>query len=79
MKIRSEEVQYTYDSLNRMIAATTTAASDAAGFSWGQGYGFDPDEARASGFGNLTSKSITKGSIGATLSMLADPATNRLY
>src|SRR5947209_2974135 len=56
--LSGEEVQYTgawpwftRHTLNRLIAASTTAASDAAGVApWGQGYGFDPGEARASWF-----------------------------
>ena len=35
-KLSGEDVQYTYRTLNRLIAASTTAASDAAGVSWGQ-------------------------------------------
>jgi YD repeat-containing protein len=44
-----QEVTYTYDSLNRLIAAVTTDSS------WGQGFTYD-------GFGNRTSATQIKGS-----------------
>ena len=47
-----ENVSYTYDSLNRLIAAATTG-----GVQWGESYSYD-------GFGNMTSKTSTKGSAG---------------
>jgi RHS repeat-associated protein len=66
-----EEVQYTYDSLNRLISGITTAASDATGNTpWGQNYSYD-------GFGNLTAKTVSKGSA-PTMSVSVNPATNRI-
>ncbi len=62
--VSGEEVTYQYDSLQRLIAATTT------GPEWGQSFGYD-------GFGNLLSKSVTKGSA-PTLSINVDGATNRI-
>ena len=44
-----EDVQYTYDSLARLTKAETL------GPDWGQSFGYD-------GWGNLLSKSVTKGS-----------------
>ncbi|MDP2995996.1 MAG: RHS repeat-associated core domain-containing protein [Bryobacterales bacterium] len=58
-----EEVNYTYDSLARLSAAWTT------GPEWGQAYSYD-------GWGNLTGKSVTKGSA-PTFSAAYDGATNR--
>ena len=55
---------YTYDSLNRLIRAET------ADTSWGNAYSYD-------GFGNLTAKTVTKGSAPA-FSATYDPATNRM-
>jgi len=49
--VTGENVSYTYDSLNRLIAAST---SGTAGVQWGNSYSYD-------GFGNLTSKVVTKG------------------
>ncbi len=66
-----EEVQYAYDSLNRLISAITTSASDSSGNTpWGQNYGYD-------GFGNLTAKTVSKGSA-PTMSVSVSPATNRI-
>jgi RHS repeat-associated protein len=66
-----EEVQYTYDSLNRLITASTSSASDANGnTAWGQSFGYDA-------FGSLTAKTTTKGSP-PVLSVAIDPATNRI-
>ncbi len=62
--VSGEEVTYQYDSLQRLIAATTT------GPEWGQSFGYD-------GFGNLLSKVVTKGSA-PTLSINVDGATNRI-
>lgn len=62
--VSGEEVTYQYDSLQRLIAATTT------GPEWGQSFGYD-------GFGNLLSKSVTKGPA-PTLSINVDGATNRI-
>ena len=58
-----EEVNYSYDSLARLSAAWTT------GTEWGQAYSYD-------GWGNLTGKSVTKGSA-PTFSAAYDGATNR--
>ncbi|MGC1453046.1 MAG: RHS repeat-associated core domain-containing protein, partial [Candidatus Sulfotelmatobacter sp.] len=49
--VTGENVGYTYDSLNRLIAAATTGTT---GVQWGDSYSYD-------GFGNLTSKVVTKG------------------
>jgi RHS repeat-associated protein len=49
--VTGENVSYTYDSLNRLIAAATTGTG---GVQWGESYSYD-------GFGNLTSKVPTKG------------------
>jgi YD repeat-containing protein len=46
--VTGEEVTYTYDTLERMVHTETT------GPQWGQSYSYD-------GFGNLTGKSVTKG------------------
>jgi YD repeat-containing protein len=62
--ITGEEVTYSYDELGRLAAAQTT------GPEWGQSFGYD-------GFGNLVSQTVTKGTAPA-LSVLADPATNRI-
>ncbi len=61
--VTGEEVNYTYDSLARLNAAWTT------GPEWGQAYSYD-------GFGNLTAKTVTKGS-GPMFSAAYDAATNR--
>ena len=45
-----EVVNYTYDSLNRLIAAST---SNGSGPQWGESYAYD-------GFGNLLSKTPTR-------------------
>ncbi len=60
--ITGEEVSYTYDSLNRLTKAETTDSA------WGQAFAYD-------GFGNLTGKTVTKGSA-PTLSQTFDPALN---
>jgi RHS repeat-associated protein len=65
--VTGENVSYTYDSLNRLIAAST---SGTAGVQWGNSYSYD-------GFGNLTGKTVTKGTA-PTLSPLVDPNTNRV-
>jgi len=49
--VTGENVSYTYDSLNRLIAAATTNSS---GPIWGNSYRYD-------GFGNLTGKTVTQG------------------
>src|SRR5258708_8032870 len=60
----AEGVQYTYDSLNRLIAAATTDSS------WGQAFTYD-------GFGNLTGQTQTKGRAPQS-SWYVDPLPNRL-
>ena len=49
--VTGENVSYTYDSLNRLIAAATSVTTRVQ---WGDSYSYD-------GFGNLTSKVVTKG------------------
>jgi RHS repeat-associated protein len=61
--IAGEEVTYAYDSLQRLISAQTT------GPEWGNSFSYD-------GFGNLTGKTVTKGSA-PLLAQAYDPATNR--
>jgi YD repeat-containing protein len=61
--ITGEDVNYQYDSLKRLISAST------AGPEWGQSYTYD-------GFGNLLTKAVTKGSA-TTLNLTVDPLTNR--
>jgi RHS repeat-associated protein len=60
-------VSYTYDSLNRLIAAST---SGTGGVQWGNSYSYD-------GFGNLTGKTVTKGTA-PTLSPIVDSTTNQV-
>jgi RHS repeat-associated protein len=60
-----EQVNYSYDTLNRLITAETQGSGG-----WGNSYSFD-------GFGNLLTKAVTKGSAPA-LSQAADWATNRI-
>jgi RHS repeat-associated protein len=62
-----EQVTYQYDELNRLISAVT--ADNPSVPQWGQAFMYD-------GFGNLTDKSVTKGSA-PVWHGLADPATNR--
>jgi len=45
--VTGENVSYTYDALNRLIAATSTG-----GVQWSESYGYD-------GFGNLTARGST--------------------
>jgi RHS repeat-associated protein len=59
-----EEVNYQYDSLQRLINSETT------GTEWGLSFGFD-------GWGNRTSQSVTKGS-GPTSSLSFNGLTNRV-
>jgi RHS repeat-associated protein len=59
-----EEVEYQYDSLQRLSSAATT------GPEWGQSFGYD-------GFGNLLSETVTKGSA-PSLRVTVNPATNRI-
>ena len=63
--ISGETVQYTYDSLQRLIQAQTSSG----GTQWGEAYSYD-------GFGNLTGKTPTQGSAPA-LSVTYNPATNQ--
>ena len=65
--VTGENVSYTYDSLNRLIAASTSGTT---GVQWGNSYSYD-------GFGNLTGKTVTKGTA-PTLSPLVDSNTNRV-
>jgi RHS repeat-associated protein len=65
--VTGENVGYTCDSLNRLIAAST---SGTGGVQWGNSYSYD-------GFGNLTGKTVTKGTA-PTLSPLVDSTTNRV-
>jgi RHS repeat-associated protein len=60
-------VTYQYDELNRLISAVT--ADNPSVPQWGQSFTYD-------GFGNLTDKSVTKGSA-PLWHGLVDPATNR--
>ena len=59
--VTGENVSYTYDSLNRLIAAAST------GVKWSESYSYD-------GFGNMTGKTSTMGT-GANPQV--DPYTNR--
>ncbi|MGD0497692.1 MAG: RHS repeat-associated core domain-containing protein [Bryobacteraceae bacterium] len=61
--ISGEDVQYTYDSLQRLVLAATTGSGG-----WGDAYTYD-------GFGNLTAKTVTKGSAPA-MTAVYDAATN---
>ena len=67
--VTGEEVTYTYDAVQRLVAAETTADAQSGG--WGTSYGYD-------GFGNLWSKTTTKGSAPG-LSVTYDRTTNRQY
>ena len=62
--VTGENVSYTYDSLNRLIAAATTGRG---GVQWSESYTYD-------GFGNMTSK---VSSLGTTASPQVDSTTNR--
>jgi YD repeat-containing protein len=64
--ITGENVSYTYDSLNRLIAAATTNSS---GPIWGNSYSYD-------GFGNLTGKTVTQGTA-PSASPQVNSATNQ--
>jgi len=59
--VTGENVSYTFDSLNRLIAAAST------GVQWSESYSYD-------GFGNMTSKTSTKGT---PANPQVDPTTNR--
>jgi YD repeat-containing protein len=62
--ITGEEVNYAYDSLNRLITASTT------GPEWGLSFRYD-------GFGNKLSQSVTKGTA-PSMSIAVDGLTNRV-
>ena len=62
--LKTEEVNYTYDSLTRLSTASTT------GPTWGQSFVYD-------GWGNRTDQLVTKGSA-PVISVSVDPATNRI-
>jgi RHS repeat-associated protein len=61
-----EVVNYTYDSLNRLVAATT---SNSTGPQWGESYAYDE-------FGNLQSKTPTQGTA-PWVSVPVNSATNQ--
>ena len=60
--LSAETVTYQYDSLNRLLTATSSQ-------SWSETYGFD-------GFGNLLSKTGTGGA--PTLSQSVNPSNNQI-
>ena len=60
----AEEVNYSYDSLGRLSAASTTSTA------WGQSFVYD-------GWGNRTDQLVTKGAA-PVISVTVDPATNRI-
>jgi RHS repeat-associated protein len=62
--VSGETVVYQYDELNRLMKAETQ------GNVWGQQFTYD-------GFGNLTNKSVTKGSA-PSMSVVVDAQTNRV-
>jgi YD repeat-containing protein len=62
--ITGEEVNYTYDTLNRLATAATT------GPEWGLAFGYD-------GFGNKLSQTVTKGTA-PSMSIAVDGLTNRV-
>ena len=62
--VTGEEVNYGYDSLNRLVSASTT------GPEWGQSFSFD-------GFGNLLAENVTKGSA-PYYNLSVNAATNRV-
>ena len=64
--VTGEELNYTYDSLQRVTGVATTGSGG-----WGTTYGYD-------GFGNLWNKTPTKGSA-PPLSVSYDETTNRQY
>ena len=64
--ISGEQVNYTYDALNRLASAETTYQANVP--QWGQSYTYD-------GFGNLTAQTVTQGSAPA-FSAVYDPSTN---
>ena len=64
--VTGENVSYTYDSLNRLIAASTSGTT---GVQWGNTYSYD-------GFGNLTAKVATKGTA-PSVTPIVNSATNQ--
>lgn len=67
--VTGEDVQYTYDSLQRLVSAETNSS----GPQWGTTYFYD-------GFGNLTDKRQDKGSTPPfPPGVVYDPATNWPY
>lgn len=62
--VSGEEVTYSYDALQRLIAASTT------GPNWGQSYTYD-------GFGNMSAQAVTKGSAPA-FSLTLNSAKNQI-
>ena len=62
--INNEEVNYTYDDLQRMITASTT------GPQWGQAFNYD-------GWGNLSAQTVTKGT-SPQFSFTINAANNRV-
>src|SRR5579883_2032351 len=64
--VSGEQVNYTYDALNRLATAMTSDNPNVA--QWGQSFTYD-------GFGNLTNVNVIKGSAPA-LGVSYDPATN---
>ncbi len=70
--ISGEQVQYAYDSLNRLMSAQTTATSDQnhPSLAWGQSFSYDS-------FGSLYEKMPTKGSA-PSLSITVNAATNQI-
>src|SRR5579883_1016969 len=64
--VSGEQVNYTYDALNRLATAMTSDNPNVA--QWGQSITYD-------GFGNLTNVNVIKGSAPA-LGVSYDPATN---
>lgn len=63
--ILNETVNYSYDSLNRLTLAETAGTGG-----WGQGFSYD-------GFGNLTTKTATKGSV-PVMNVTFNGTTNRV-
>jgi YD repeat-containing protein len=62
--VSGETIDYTYDSLNRLITAATT------GPQWGLNFGYD-------GFGNRLTQTVTKGTAPAS-SVSVNASTNRI-
>ncbi len=67
--LSGEKISYTYDSLNRMIAASDSIGQTVQ---WAEGYTFDP-------FGNLTAKAVTGGTQGGpSLSVAISQVNNQI-